>query len=207
VIDQVSQERLFFHDLINHTHGLTLFLEQRISSGEQLSNPEMQLLYQEISLLQMMIIDYFKYEHQNIDNNAQATLEKLHPLIVGLMKKYLSQCDLKVENEFEWNSDYVLNHLASYRIFTNLIKNIADACPQRVSIKFSLQYSLLICSLENDFNNIKKHQIKGIGLQSIEELVRTIGGKIQWSIDQHTQRWHTEIRLPLELINKQRIAA
>jgi hypothetical protein len=60
------KERLFFHDLINHTHGLVLFLHQKELSNESINSQEVMKISNEIKTLQSLVRDHFAYKHKNL---------------------------------------------------------------------------------------------------------------------------------------------
>ena len=63
-----KREHLFFHDLINLTHGLILFLNQRQSANKNISVDEIQMLEKEIRTLQNLMKDHFKFQHKNLSH-------------------------------------------------------------------------------------------------------------------------------------------
>ncbi len=60
VIIEDQKNRMFFHDIINHTHGILLFLEQKKDYSKQIDEKEISLLLHEVKLMQTLISEHFK---------------------------------------------------------------------------------------------------------------------------------------------------
>jgi hypothetical protein len=60
------KEKLFFHDIINQTHGLLLFFGQKELSQESIEGHELKMLASEIKTLQSLIRDHYNFRHKNL---------------------------------------------------------------------------------------------------------------------------------------------
>ena len=63
--DQDEINKLFFHDLVNKTHGMKLFLKNRIEQKKGMSEGDLKELVNEVESLQLLIKDHFKEHHKN----------------------------------------------------------------------------------------------------------------------------------------------
>ena len=195
----VSKDRLFFHDLINHTHSMLLFVEQKIACGQVVSSQELLLLQEELSLMQLMIVDFFQQEHQSINQDLMMPLKKFYILIQGLFRKYFKDnISLHIHGDIIWQESWAISHLSAYRIFTNLIKNIAEASPKKVEFSFSIENNQLHCIVLNDFEDKVKDGGEGVGLHSIEASVLDINGKYYHDVDYSLKCWKTVLIFPLQ---------
>ena len=60
------KDRLFFHDVVNQTHGLLLFLMHKEVNKEGLEFEEVQMIEKEIRTLQSLLQDHYNFKHKNL---------------------------------------------------------------------------------------------------------------------------------------------
>ena len=144
-----NNERLFFHDLVNQTHGINLFLDYRICSGVGLEAAETKELYHEMKSLQSLIKDHYNFKHKNLINTYDVvTFDFAHRSMTHLIHCYLPSH--QAETSFEYKGkismgtpqetrDQCLVHYPTFlRIVTNLVKNISEE--NSTEVKFVFNY-------------------------------------------------------------------
>ncbi|MGZ3788038.1 MAG: GHKL domain-containing protein [Bacteriovorax sp.] len=143
-----KRERLFFHDIINLTHGLILFLNQRQSSHKGIDGDEILMLEKEIRTLQCLIKDHFHFKHKNLANTYDwIPFSVAEIAVTGLIQTYLPEQFVKTFVHLEGKISYdrslqeresaLLYYPAFYRIMNNLIKNMAEAKSTEVHFHFN----------------------------------------------------------------------
>jgi thiamine phosphate synthase YjbQ (UPF0047 family) len=214
-----KRERLFFHDIVNLTHGLILFFNQRQSSNKVVSVEEIQMLEREVRTLQSLIKDHFDYKHKNLPYAydwvsfviAEISVKNLiqtylpEKSVQTFLHKDFSEC-LKAQEEA------VVYFPSFYRIMNNLIKNMAEAQASEVHIYFKhTERGLFIetrnrRNLSQDLKSITDKlprlileegpalAIEGLGLESIHHLALECGGKFDFEIT--NDYWINHIFLP-----------
>ena len=73
-----DKERMFFHDLINQTHALTLFYNVKLSLGKGLTHEELNSLSSENKIIQSMVKDHFNLGHKNLRNAMNVVSNQLN---------------------------------------------------------------------------------------------------------------------------------
>jgi hypothetical protein len=221
VIEEDKKNRIFFHDLINHTHGLILFLNQKITYNKGATSAELELLNNEVKLLQTLIFDHFKYEHKNLEKlNEWVSFESFESSMDLLFKIYFPEnIKLTIEKKgkiafFESQSERnsALIHFPSlYRIMNNLIKNMSEAETSEIQLFFSYTEQNLIIETKNKMDQKKDKRnivdylsriiirdeapiVSGIGLDSIHEIVKSTNGNFQFDIKDG--QWINRITIP-----------
>lgn len=208
------KERLFFHDVINQTHGLLLFLNHKEISGESVDKEEIQMIEKEIKTLQSLIRDHFNYKHKNLVQTYDWVPFSYAKLaFTNLSQTYFQ--DTTVNATFTIVGSHVEEDLiyypCFYRILNNLIKNISESQCSKVEFKFVLdevgltvitRNQLKKCSAESSESlaqvilSEKVSTIEGIGLDSIHHLAEENGGLFSFEIENNT--WINKLFLPTE---------
>lgn len=196
-------ERLFFHDIINLTHGLLLFLSNKKSGKRGIESHEIPALEKEIKTLQMMLKDHYQMKHKNLDENSEyISLKDALPAVKGLMETYLGQKQipytLNIRNEDE---PLLVSLTAFYRILNNLIKNMSEAGATHAQIDLIVEKKVLLIETKNTISKtIKSDQnarsLEGLGLESIRLLALESGGHFGHEIV--NQLWCNHVALPLK---------
>lgn len=231
VLEEEKNNRIFFHDLINHTHGILLFLNQKITYNNGATAEELELLNHEVKLMQTLIKDHFKLEHKNIKvKNNWVPFSELEQSIELLLKIYFpSSVKISMETKgkiafyetLETKKQALIHYPAMYRIMNNLIKNMAEAHATEMSFYFEYTDQAFIIETKNKLGpKIDKTNIvdylsqailkedepqKGIGLDSIHEIVTTMNGKFHFDIQDGI--WINKIEIPVLASVKNKIAS
>lgn len=218
-----TKERLFFHDVINHTHGLLLFLNQKESLNKGLSASEVEMVQKEIKALQSILRDQFSFQHKNLTlTHDWVTFESAYRSIKTMITTYFTEAEIKfemvfkgdiaLENPAEVQDRCLLYYPAFYRIMNNLIKNMSEAQASVIKFSFNLSESGLFIETENAMKaalqkdlseylsrvilNENTQFFKGQGLDSIDYTANSIGGSFSFEI--HNQIWINKIFLPVK---------
>ena len=172
---QEFKQRLFFHDLINQTHGINLYLSYKSSSGIGLNSKECQALEREVKMLQSLVKDHFEFRHKNLGSTYKyVSFKEIKEALPSIVEHFLP--DHKVRCEINYmglisddQPDSVIQscyvHQAGFiRIMTNLIKNVSDNGSNDVEINLKYDESGLtivvmnkIFKLKQDGNNLSEN--------------------------------------------------
>ena len=163
----------FYHDLINQTHSLTLFLSHKLAQNIQLDLDEMSMIKQEIEVLQKIIVNHSGQRHKNVscvDDVREIT--EILSLIESLFYSYFStnNCEIVMKGFDQLSAEYLIDVVSFHRIVTNLIKNISEAEASFIEIKVSVINSSLQFKIKNNFTVVSS-ELGGVGLSSIRSLV------------------------------------
>lgn len=222
--DTDLKERLFFHDIVNQTHGLLLFLGQKELDKSTIDQSEVKMLASEIKTLQSLIRDHYDFKHKNLVQTYEWVPFSYAKLAFAqLSMTYLGTT--KVSSSFKMEGVGVesaqVYYPCFYRIMNNLVKNIAEAKAESVEFEFSLKESGLFVksknymkkTSENDLpeylsqvilaENVKP--ISGLGLESIHHMAEENGGSFSFEISEST--WVNRLFLPTQKLKSEKIAA
>jgi hypothetical protein len=206
------KERLFFHDLINQTHGLLLFLSQKEISEEAVSKEEINLIEKEIKTLQSLIRDHFNYKHKNLVQTYDwVPFSYVKIAFTNLSRAYFQ--DTKVDATFAIVGSHVEEDLiyypSFYRILNNLIKNISEAQSPSVEFQFVIdevgltvitRNQLKKCTVDSPesltlvISNEQPKYVQSLGLDSIHHLAEEHEGLFSFEIENNT--WINKLFLP-----------
>ncbi|MEA9358546.1 GHKL domain-containing protein [Bacteriovorax sp. PP10] len=210
---QDFKERLFFHDVVNQTHGLLLFLNQKEISGENINREEIQLMQKEVKTLQSLIRDHFNYKHKNLVQ----TYDWVPFSYAKLAFENLSQTyfkDTQVNATFtivgKDSEEDLIYYPCFYRILNNLIKNISEAQSPNAEFNFVMDEVGLTVVTRNQLKKSSTDSsesltrvilnedklIKGLGLDSIHHLAEEHGGIFGFEIENNT--WINKLYLPTQ---------
>lgn len=218
------KERLFFHDVINHTHGLLLYLGQKEIDKEDVPAADLKMLVGEIKTLQSLIRDHYNFRHKNL----AVTLDWVPFSVAKLSFAQLSATymgDMNVSSSFKMEGPSVesaqIYYPCFYRIMNNLVKNIAEARVESVEFEFFLKDTGLFIKTKNymkktDEGNLPEYlsqvilaenvtPIQGLGLESIHHLAEENGGSFSFEIFENT--WVNRLFLPTKAVKSEKIAA
>lgn len=210
---QDFKERLFFHDVVNQTHGLLLFLNQKEISGENINREEIHLMQKEVKTLQSLIRDHFNYKHKNlIQTYDWVPFSQVKLAFENLSQTYLE--GTKVSATFtivgKETEEDLIYYPCIYRILNNLIKNISEAQSTNVKFKFVMDEVGLTVVTSNELKKStndsseslarvilnEKQSAKGLGLDSIHHLAEEHGGIFDFEIENNT--WINKLYLPTQ---------
>lgn len=160
-----TSERYFFHDLINHSHGIQLFLKGRQRRGVGLELNEVEAISLEVEAMQNLIHDYFGLNHKNLTGSSNwKSLVELKPLVSSILESFLPPDKVEVFLNYKgvFSSEQLeylkaegvmcpeLPAVTFHRILTNLVKNCSEAMSQRVELCLEGTSDHLLLTLKND---------------------------------------------------------
>jgi len=205
------RRRLFFHDLINHTHGLLLFLNHKLQEGQHIKNPEISTLSAEIRLMQSLIQDHFALKHKNLKRHDDyGPLSAAKGAIDHLLNTYLNPRMVEVNVAYNGQGLGDLHYPSLFRILSNLIKNAAEVGSDQLYLIFESSVHGLKLTVKNRtvglWNNPEQlsHRLEGIilqddvmgdesgelsveerglGLESVQELAAEQGGSFEFRVE------------------------
>ena len=196
--DQDEVNKLFFHDLVNKTHGMKLFLKNRIEQKKGMSEGDLKELVNEVESLQLLIKDHFKEHHKNLESlEDYVSSEKALEGVKRLVNYFLPEKERSVvfENHFVENEGFV-HYPSFYRIFGNLIKNIADHNGDHIKVSFENKGRGLFVIVQNQFDSSAQQDIsRSFGIRSIEKNCLEQGGTFTFKVEGKV--WESEIWIPL----------
>jgi hypothetical protein len=221
--DNSEYEKFLFHDLINQTHGLRLFLESYQMRGEDVEFEKISLLISEIKILQDHLSSHFGKRHKNLESkNLEVSVGFAHLLLENLVKTYLPENRVQVSYLFEehlnessfWSQGQIEMH-RFHRIVTNLIKNVAEYRSKKLTIEVERANDDLLYTFKNPMNvqenyknnidvflsksilNEENNKGSGMGLNSVEVLSRKMGGQFEFYIQDGV--WVAKLRVPVKI--------
>lgn len=203
----------FFHDMLNHTHSLGLYLEFRIKNGRGLGHEESRKIADEIKLMQALLQEKYETTEGESHYYSVISFDLIKAPLVDLVKTYLPEhishtsisfggMLLSAESD---KNNCMIHYPTVHRITNNLIKNISEAGGQDVRIHFDYDQDGLYIEARNKVQNVEKasnelkklecsidkngsignysDDCKGIGLKSVNELCVEAGGEFKVFID------------------------
>lgn len=216
-----KRESLFFHDIINHTHGLLLFLNQRQTLGKDIKSEEIKIVESEIRALQSLIKDHFHLKHKNLSSTYDwVPFSVAENSLSGLIQTYLPAPNVQTfihlkgalcyDKSLEERKNALIYFPTFYRIMNNLIKNMAEAKSTEVHFYFDYSEDYFTIETRNKFNEQKdldkisdklsqlilneKALSPGLGLESIHHLALESGGVFDFEVAH--DMWINRISLP-----------
>lgn len=197
-------ERLFFHDIVNLTHGLILFISNKKASKKSIEVHELEALEKEIRTLQMMLKDHYQMKHKNLDEHQEwMPLKDIKPALNGLLETYLGHKNIAYTLNVVGETDSQLIYLpVFYRIMNNLIKNMSEASTTHAQVDLLFENKYLLIETKNKMNatavsDKKDRSIEGLGLESIRLLALENDGS--FSHEMVNNLWSNHIKLPLKM--------
>ena len=184
ITDSDYKDRLFFHDLINQTHSIGLFLENKIDSKIDLVQSDMQIISKELEVIQTLVKNHFGFRHKNIKESQEyVEFFQIKSSIIELCNNYFSRGQVKYSIEYcgllKSSDDSELGkcliHYPSFtRILTNLIKNVSEIKSDEVNILFDYTTSGLKLEIKNKYliiDSKKRYHPNGKNLNLINSNV------------------------------------
>jgi hypothetical protein len=143
----LDKERYFFHDIINHTHGLGLFLESKMADQKGLSPLDTGRIADEIKLFQTLIKDHFGYSHKDLDTSSEyVSFEFAKMGLFNLVENFLSDDEIDchmifkgdIASDFSYNENKkaTVHYPTFHRVMNNLIKNISEEKSKLIEFTF-----------------------------------------------------------------------
>lgn len=190
-----DREKSFYHDLINHTHGLLLYLSHKKKSGFVNSN-EIESIVQEIELIQNIIKSHFDDELKLESISLDQFLMEINFLMDIYLKSKSNVVLFNLIDEQYLNQNF-MTHGKSYlvRFLSNHFKNIAESAKSNIEIKLSFDGEFLEMTSKNDILD-KKDRINeglGIGLKSMKAMSDLLGGTL--SVSHDSTHWYCSLKI------------
>jgi hypothetical protein len=219
----LMKDQLFFHDLINHTHGLLLFFEQKEMRGSIVREDEVQMIKKEIKTLQSLIRDHYDFKHKNLVQTYDWVPFSYAKLAFdNLSQTYLENVAVTTTFVIDKDTDEnLIYYPCYYRILNNLIKNISESKCNQVHFTFTINEKGLQVETKNHMQKSgnqnsseyltqvildeKVSPIRSMGLDSIHHLAEENGGHFSFEISQNT--WVNKLFLPTQKIKSDKIPA
>ena len=156
----VNKDRYFFHDLINQTHGINLFLSSKITENAGISNIDTKRIHSEVKLMQSLVKDHYGYGHKNLKDsyefvNFDFAKMGLYNLIENflnddeIISHFIFKGDIASNLSFENRKKALVHYPTFYRIMNNLIKNISEEKSKLVEFSFSYEEEGLYVVIKN----------------------------------------------------------
>ena len=190
-----DKNRLFFHDVINHIHGMLLFLNYRAEDKKGASVNDCEKLIGELKLLQSLVQDHFGLSHKNLPpNHPYADVSFVQKGVKSMISIYLPGRFCKIDFKGSYKGE--IHYIIFCRIIGNIIKNIAEAKGDKAEFLFSFQKDGLHLTTQNKINGKKKHEglKEGAGLLSVKNLCQKEGGEFHFFKEGDT--WINKVFLP-----------
>jgi len=219
-----EREKFFFHDLINHTHALSLWVANKISQQEKLESTELAPLYQEIKNLQTLIQDHYQLHHKDLNPKKYISVAQLQAELQALLKNFLGEKAQRVQLklvESQVAQDYEVYFPLWMRLLTNMVKNLSEHKACEILFEFVLKNEGLLLLTSNrveklssdddDFEEKMQSRMREIkdgegalGLESIQYLTEISGGTFKFEFE--SGHWKLEIFVPHPEKNLQQVA-
>ena len=201
--DREKKERLFFHDIINQTHGLILFFNQKQCTNKTISVEEIHSLEKEVRTLQSLIKDHFHFKHKNLQLTYDwVPFDIAEAAVRSLLQTYLptESVETTFSTSFLEKENSLVYFPIFYRIMNNLIKNMAEVKTDQVHLYFKYSEAGLLIETKNKnnsnhsfeeltdrinqekpFDNLSPVD-EALGLESIYHLSMASGGSFEFEI-------------------------
>lgn len=162
-----NKERYFFHDIINQTHGVLLFLNQKIHSKKSLTYEESLMLTNEVKTMQSLIKDHFGFKHKEISNfwkviPFEQAKNPIYHMIQNYLPEHQVQCHFSFkglisdEQKSEIKDNQFVDFPILYRVINNLVKNIAEQNSNLVEFVFDYNDEGLSILIKNKILHLKE---------------------------------------------------
>lgn len=167
--NHANKERYFFHDIINHTHGLGLFLDTKISDKKGLSPLDTSRVADEIKLFQTLIKDHFGFSHKDLDTTSEyVSFEFAKMGLFNLVENFLSadhiDChmlfkgDIASDFSYQESKKAIVHYPTFHRVMNNLIKNISEEKSKLIEFTFDYGREGLHISVKNKILSLKENE-------------------------------------------------
>jgi hypothetical protein len=165
----INKERYFFHDIINQTHGINLFLSSKISEQKGISHVDTGRIHSEVKLLQSLIKDHFGYGHKDLDESyeyvnfdfAKMGLYNLIENFLGdddIVCHFVFKGDIASNISLEDRNRAVVHYPTFYRVLNNIIKNISEENSKLIEFTFSYESDGLHVTIKNKILSLRDNR-------------------------------------------------
>lgn len=214
-VDPVKEQKYFYHDLINKTHGMSLFVSEKIRS-QNIGSNDLLLLQKEIQSLQTIIKDHSEIKHRNLAPVREwISYLEFRPRIGQLMRTYFAHRSVRMSENYpkiETDLQHFYLHAPSFeRALGNLFKNAFEASADLVEVVINITDKELVLEMRNDLKNKNvgsfqladrlsrdilrsEHEEAPLGLESIHFLVSRMNGEFKFGHENGF--WVSKIIIP-----------
>jgi hypothetical protein len=165
-----NKEKYFFHDLINITHGINLFLESKLSKDHEIKSTEVESLINEVKLLETLIQNHFKYNHKDLAETEEIiTFNEAKISLYQMIQSYLPSDQVEchfIYNGFlsvdssSYQKDLALIHFPSFsRIMGNIVKNMSEVKTSQAEFIFNYDLRGLHVVTKNKIYKLKDDRL------------------------------------------------
>jgi len=218
MLPKISKRKMFFHDMVNQTHAMHLWIQNKLAAQESLTAEEMKVLLKEIKMIQTLTKEFFQLEHRNLQACEDwVSFQTLQKIFQDTMKMYFSDKKYTfrfvVKDSQNRQVNFKIQFSLFQRICTNILKNIYDIGAlegefvlENKESGASLQITNKVPPAAEESNERPAGRAAGlngpplldvsggIGLRSIAHLCQTVGGHFHFK--QEGDYWTGEVFLP-----------
>lgn len=223
--DDLNKERYFFHDVINHTHGMNLLLRARMMKNIGLSPEETRAFSGELFALQSVIKEHFGLAHKNMERlDSHIPFREFKKNIINVVESFFPDNETEFHFNFtgtvsgESKAEPFVPFVPLHRILTNLIKNCAEANANKIEITFCGDELGLTITVVNDLAKLERRgyelgnslaqiiqngdrdqdgqDLGGLGLEAVASLCTDWGGHFDFSLSH--DYWTSIVRIPFK---------
>lgn len=160
-LSTLSEEKIFFHDLVGEVHGINLYLAS-FKNEERLAPYEMKAMMKSLSL---MIESHYRnhhgMSHRNLNISQKYDVAECLEELKFVVKSYLGASHIKVhftykgmmENHSSWKHLH-LNKANFRRLMVNICKNIAESGSNHVEFVFDGNVQGLHFEVKNNLTGL-----------------------------------------------------
>lgn len=216
----LKEQKFFYHDLINKTYGMNLFLSEKLRQGpsQGINYQDLIMLQKEVQSMQTMIKDHAEINHRSIAPVREwVSFLEFRPKITHLARTYFSHKQVILQENYPKIDGEIQNfmvHAPSFeRALGNLFKNAYEANSSRIEIVINISERDLIFVMKNDLQQIPESSFQladrlsrniervdliseegPLGLESIHFLIERMNGK--FSFGKEGEYWVSRLTIP-----------
>ena len=220
-VNSNKNDKMFFHDFINHTHSLLLYLRSK-RDDEYITRDEVQNLIHEVKLMQETLHQHYGFTHKNIKSGGQfvpfhMAMARVYQLIEAFFDKE-EKIDIKflghIKNSgsIEKIRECTIDFIAFHRVITNLLKNAHEAGSDHIECIFDYKDDGLHFTISNSLDRFSQNKMSldrdlgihilssqssssdHLGLESITRVCEDAGGTFEFRLV--SGRWISNCFLP-----------
>lgn len=222
----LKEQKFFYHDLINKTHGMNLYLSEKLRHGPNnaVNFQDLVMLQKEIFSLQTMIKDHAEINHRSIAPVREwLSYLEFRPKINHLVKTYFSHKQVSLQENYskiDGELQHFMVHGPSFeRALGNLFKNAYEANSSRIEIVINITDRKLEFLMKNDLQQIPENSFQladrlsreikradscveegPLGLESIHFLIERMNG--EFTFGKEGEYWVSRIFIPNTKVEK-----
>jgi hypothetical protein len=192
------KEKYLVHDLLNHAHGLSLFLENRQVRG--LSPSETKNISLEMESLKEILQTHFW--GNKLGDKTIIELSKIPDHMETLCKQFLNGVKFEIKTNGAFKTDQIFFN-EFLRGMGNVLKNVSESKAGYCEILIENQGNGVSIIVKNNFSKNLDKKDSGLGLKSTQEILEHVGGI--FCFYSQDDLWVSRIFIPF--INQQKKSA